>query len=212
MTSFGLRFVGSVGLVALALGALGCSATQTARYGRNGWRITCGENMSSCAGRADTVCGDKGYTVVGGGTQSTMLGGTNGYQTKARTSELIVRCGETTAEGGEEASEEPVETTFKLPPRSDEPVATPAASPATAPKQSCLPGETRKCIGPAACEGGHACLADGSGFGPCDCGGTPAAASAAPAAPESSSWSSTAPAPSPAPTAAPAPAAPAKRP
>jgi hypothetical protein len=226
MISLDLRFVGSVSLVALAFGALGCASTQTTRYGRNGWRITCGENMSSCAGRADTVCGDKGYTVVGGGTQSTTLGGSTGYQTKTRMSELIVRCGEAGAEGSEESSEEPVEGTFKLPPRSDEaPAVAPAAPapapaapvPAAAPKLSCVPGETQKCIGPGACEGGQACLADGSAFGACDCGGAPGTP-AAPAAPESSTWSSGGPAPTAAPAPAatpgptPAPAAPAKRP
>ncbi len=34
----------------------------------------------------------------------------------------------------------------------------------------CVPNETRICYGPGACEGGQACMADGSGWGPCDCG------------------------------------------
>lgn len=34
----------------------------------------------------------------------------------------------------------------------------------------CTPNETRLCYGPGACEGGQACEADGSGWGPCDCG------------------------------------------
>lgn len=34
----------------------------------------------------------------------------------------------------------------------------------------CIPNETRICYGPGACEGGQACEADGSGWGPCDCG------------------------------------------
>jgi hypothetical protein len=236
MKSFGLRFrqlsrtqcpsssvassawraLGSLGVAALALGALACTSTQTVRYGRDGWRITCGDNMKSCAGRADTVCGDKGYTVVGGGTQSSMLGGTNGYQAKVRVSELIVRCGEANEEAGEETSQEPVQ--FKLPPRSD--AAATAPAPASAPKQSCVPGQTQKCIGPGACEGGQACLADGSAYGACDCGGVPAPAtptdpggwtsSAAPpqAQPAPATPASSAPAPS-GPASTPAPSAPA---
>jgi hypothetical protein len=34
----------------------------------------------------------------------------------------------------------------------------------------CRPGETQRCVGPAACSGGQACTADGMSFGPSDCG------------------------------------------
>lgn len=37
---------------------------------------------------------------------------------------------------------------------------------------SCTPGATQACLGPGACEGAQMCLADGSGFGACDCGDT----------------------------------------
>ena len=52
------------------------------------------------------------------------------------------------------------------------PVATSVAPPAPkpAPARVCVPGATQGCVGVAACAGGQACLADGSGFGPCDCG------------------------------------------
>jgi hypothetical protein len=50
--------------------------------------------------------------------------------------------------------------------------ALPASSkPAAGTGAACVPGATQACIGPAACNGGQSCLADGSGFGPCDCGG-----------------------------------------
>jgi hypothetical protein len=49
--------------------------------------------------------------------------------------------------------------------------ALPASSkPAASAAGACVPGATQTCIGPAACNGGQSCLADGSGFGPCDCG------------------------------------------
>jgi hypothetical protein len=49
--------------------------------------------------------------------------------------------------------------------------ALPASSkPAAGTGAACVPGATQTCIGPAACNGGQSCLADGSGFGPCDCG------------------------------------------
>jgi hypothetical protein len=37
--------------------------------------------------------------------------------------------------------------------------------------RACIPGSTQACVGPGACSGGQACSSDGSGFGPCDCGG-----------------------------------------
>ena len=45
----------------------------------------------------------------------------------------------------------------------------------------CTPGETRTCVGPAACEGGQMCERDGY-WGACDCGGIgPSGIHAAPA-------------------------------
>ena len=35
---------------------------------------------------------------------------------------------------------------------------------------ACAPGATQYCLGPGACAGAQVCSADGSGFGPCDCG------------------------------------------
>lgn len=34
----------------------------------------------------------------------------------------------------------------------------------------CTPGLSVACVGPGACQGGQVCAADGSGYGPCDCG------------------------------------------
>lgn len=34
----------------------------------------------------------------------------------------------------------------------------------------CTPGDSKACTGPAGCQGGQACLADGTGWGSCDCG------------------------------------------
>jgi hypothetical protein len=41
--------------------------------------------------------------------------------------------------------------------------------------QVCTPGQSVACVGPAGCQGGQACKADGSGYEPCDCGGAGAA-------------------------------------
>ncbi len=37
-------------------------------------------------------------------------------------------------------------------------------------QKACTPGMSQACVGPGACKGGQACKADGSGYGPCDCG------------------------------------------
>ncbi|MEZ4439729.1 MAG: hypothetical protein R3B72_11610 [Polyangiaceae bacterium] len=34
----------------------------------------------------------------------------------------------------------------------------------------CIPGETRACLGPGACEGAQICREDGEGYAACDCG------------------------------------------
>lgn len=41
--------------------------------------------------------------------------------------------------------------------------------PAPAPARICTPGSTQQCVGAGACSGGQACVADGSGWSPCDC-------------------------------------------
>jgi hypothetical protein len=45
-----------------------------------------------------------------------------------------------------------------------------SGSSSSVPQRDCVPGATMHCFGPSACLGGQSCLADGSGFGPCDCG------------------------------------------
>jgi hypothetical protein len=50
-----------------------------------------------------------------------------------------------------------------------------AVPPAAASSRSCFPGVTQACTGPGACKGGQQCLPNGTAFGPCDCGGGPAA-------------------------------------
>jgi hypothetical protein len=55
--------------------------------------------------------------------------------------------------------------------------------PSRKPKNAvCRPGETQLCVGPGACSGGQACTADGTSYGPCDCG-EPSLGSAAPKGP-----------------------------
>jgi hypothetical protein len=48
------------------------------------------------------------------------------------------------------------------------------AAPTLPPRPAgCTPGSTQACVGPGGCKGGQACVADGSGYSPCDCGPAP---------------------------------------
>lgn len=141
--------------------SVGC-ATVKASVGPDGThRIRCGNGMSTCIAEAAKICDEDGYTIVRGVSRPKMLGGSSSaYRTKSEMGEIDVRCG--LPEDNEEE-----EATFKLPPRSDEPIQ--PVEPA-APAHVCTPGATQTCVGPGACQGGQICLARGEGFGPCDCG------------------------------------------
>lgn len=58
------------------------------------------------------------------------------------------------------------------------PAAEPKA-PAPAAERACVPDTTQLCHGPGACRGAQSCLADGTGYTSCDCGGEPPAAAPA---------------------------------
>lgn len=52
-------------------------------------------------------------------------------------------------------------------------VAAACASSDDEPARSCIPGQTRTCVGPGGCQGAQACLPDGQGLSACDCGSNP---------------------------------------
>jgi hypothetical protein len=83
-----------------------------------------------------------------------------------RTSEALIHCGPSHVWSG-------IDTKVDQP-MAGAAVAAPLA-PTAAPAHACTPGATQTCVGPGACQGGQACLGDGSAFGPCDCGARPAA-------------------------------------
>lgn len=157
-----------LGFSGLLLAVSGCSGAQEKRLADGAWHIRCGEAMNRCTNRADTLCGDRGYHVLGGGTRGNVLGGPSSYRTRVESSELIVRCGE------------PVEEEVDAP-RAEAPTPAQPGTPKDAPGAAplCIPGSTQTCVGPGGCAGGQACLSDGSGFAACDCG-TPQAPPAAP--------------------------------
>jgi hypothetical protein len=158
-------------LVALLL-LSSCSGAQAKRRADGTYELECGEKKA-CLDRAERICTPGGYILVGGKSNKKRYG-VPGNEKFIGKDEIYVRCNK------DRPKDTPDEETgsWRLE-HSDAhaPSAPPSASPAVAappsaaaPKAVCRPGETQRCVGPGACEGGQACLTDGTGFGPCDCG------------------------------------------
>lgn len=134
------------------------------------YSITCRSAIHACREKAAEVCGGE-YQVLqsaGAPVEPPRVSSAPGprstgsrYQRPDWVGELVVGCG-------------------SPPPSSElaEPALAPRGEPAVpsepvrepAPDQLCVPGITQLCLGPAACRGAQACLPDGRGYGPCDCG------------------------------------------
>ncbi len=134
----------------------GCS--QPHRLKDGSYKVDCESTMADCTRKVERFCQGQGYRLVHGAEENTLVG-VEGHQRGHRLARLIFFC-------GGEAPPEPL----KLPPRPPEEAPPPA-------ERACVPGATQRCVGPGACEGGQACLKDGSGYGPCECASAPPAAS-----------------------------------
>ncbi len=135
-----------------------------------GYVVACEKGISACIGRAEVLCGEKGYTIVGGESSSKVVGGPNSaYRKLIYRGELSFYCGKFDPPRCEQAPVADESQVYQLsgaetPAPEPEPVAAAAAP------RACVPGSTQTCVGPGACAGGQVCAADGQGFGPCDCG------------------------------------------
>ncbi len=131
------------------------------------YSISCRGVAAQCREKADELC-TTGYEVLrssGVSTEPPRVSSAPGPRSTGSRSqrpdwsgELVIACGS--------AAPAPARDAATAPP------APPA--PALAPDQLCIPGTTQLCLGPAACRGAQACLADGRGYGVCDCGSAPA--------------------------------------
>ncbi|HET6280880.1 MAG TPA: hypothetical protein VFH73_07940 [Polyangia bacterium] len=142
-------------LAAFCLLSLSCVPTPafTSRRLEDGtYQLRCRTELSLCLSRVDEVCRGKSYDVVSANDRRRPIDVTIGsYQRETRSSEAIIRCTLTDPTLVQGAGE-------------------PASALPSTPARTCIPGATQACVGPAACAGGQACLPDGSGFGPCNCG------------------------------------------
>ncbi len=151
-------------LLRLLLAALviwACTPTHAKRRVDGSYAINC-NSQKACLDRADRICGETGYTIVGG-RHDQKIYGVPGNQKLVGKDELYILC----KQDAPSDAPDPAAGSWKLE-RPDSGVAL-RHSP-TSKNTVCRPGETQRCIGAAACEGGQACAADGTRFGPCDCG------------------------------------------
>jgi hypothetical protein len=127
-----------------ALLGLSCGSSMTTQKLPDGtWKVTCKSSLEQCSRRAHEVCGKSEHRIVSGSSENKLYG-TPGNQVSVGRSAVIVACD---GAPGSATAPPPAERT-----------------------RVCTPGSTLRCFGPGACNGGQACLPDGSGFGPCDCG------------------------------------------
>ena len=141
---------------------LACGTTRAQRRVDGSYTIDC-KSQKSCLDRAAKLCSDAGYVIIGG-RHDQKLYGVPGNQKLVGKDQLFIRC----RSDAMVDTPDPSLGSWKLE-RGD---AGPSNKVPSIGRSDtvCRPGETQRCIGTGACEGGQACREDGSGFTPCDCG------------------------------------------
>jgi hypothetical protein len=162
---------------ALAGMLLGCSrqAVERQRLPDGTFVYSCESELPACLSKVDEVCKGGPYFVHGAWDEP-KTSGVEQYQVESHRSRVHFRCvtpGSLEKNLSDPSAKAPAAVASAPEPSKAAPASTtqpspPAPPPATA--RACVPGTTQSCVGAAACSGGQACLADGSGFGPCDCG------------------------------------------
>ncbi len=165
-----------LGLLSGLSALLGCSreGVTTSRLPDGTRELRCEHALWKCLLHVDDYCRGASYEVVRAADEQ-LVYGSDKSSVEARRSHAVVRClkpGQSPKEPSRALPETP-----PVEPRPERPAGAPSSSSARADTEKlpqservCVPGSTQACVGVAACAGGQACLADGSGFGPCDCG------------------------------------------
>jgi hypothetical protein len=151
----------TIALLAVIAGISACSLRNIERETMpdGTHRLTCHARLSLCLVEVQDACAEAGYDVLEA-HEERKRAGPMPLETEIIRSQARIRCRKMTAVFGDSADE--AET--RPPPSSS------AAPPSSSPPKVCAPGATQVCVGTGACQGGQRCLADGSGFGLCDCG------------------------------------------
>ena len=156
----------SVRLLFAALAVCACGTTRAQRRVDGSYLIDC-KSQKSCLDRAARQCGDAGYDIIGGRHDQKVYG-VPGNQKVVGKDQLYIRC---RSDAMADVPDLAVGS-WKL--KRNDAGSADNTTPPTRVHGTCRPGETQRCVGAAACEGGQACKADGSGFESCDCGVAPA--------------------------------------
>lgn len=143
--------------------ACGSAAVQSNKLKDGTWSFTCSSPMDECVRRVQETCSNQRFRIIEG-VSETRVRDVPPFESAYHTSRLHFECTNDGAKPLLSLDEE----------KRPQPQGQVAASTA------CTPGQTRECVGSGACRGGQVCLADGRGYGACDCGPT---ASPVPAAP-----------------------------
>jgi len=150
-----------------ALSACSSAAVPAARRADGSWHLQCSGSLVECVQRASDLCRDRGYVVLGGKSQKELYGAELGIsQVEERKAELDIVCADHRGQLPTVLSAQAA-SSAAVPPPTPTPVTTASSAPRTS---ACTPGATQRCVGAGACQGGQACLPDGSGFASCDCG------------------------------------------
>lgn len=153
------------GLAASLLAIQGCTSNVTVTRREDGlYHLKCSHTLQSCLGEAENLCKQSSFVVLRGYDERDFKGRSD-VPEAVPASEALIACGPRRGWGNlEQVRLEPLAKACEKP--ASEPVAAPAA-----PGGVCTPGASQACVGPGGCKGGQACLPNGAGLGPCDCGG-----------------------------------------
>lgn len=138
--------------------------------GEQRYHFRCQTGLASCLSHVSDVCRDTSYDVLRARDRRHFTG-VEPAEREQRSSEAVIEC---RARGTPLFDEDDL-----LKPLATEPQR--ATPPEHQPRTLlCTPGTTQPCVGVGACAGGQACLADGSGYGACQCAEAPTPADTPP--------------------------------
>jgi hypothetical protein len=127
--------------------------------------LRCDLPLWKCLLHVDDQCKGRTYEVLYASDEQLVFG-SQASAVEGRRSHAVLRCLKSGASLPDAPLPGPEPSVSSVAPA---PPAAPPAAP-VAVERACVPGVTQACVGAAACAGGQSCLADGSGFGACDCG------------------------------------------
>jgi hypothetical protein len=186
----------AVALATAALLALGGACSRGARAvrlpalspGDEIYRISCDDSIQECRDEAGKVCAGHYEVLEATGAPLTPPRVTTApgpastgprYQRSKWVGQMVVACSSATAGSikaeplqGDRTTDEARRARSTTAAEAERNLAdgVPRDAARVAPERLCIPGVTQECLGPGACRGAQACLADGNGYGPCDCG------------------------------------------